>query len=483
MTSSQEANFDSRALLIAGGISLLCVSACFVLLWAGQVALMDLFYALSAVLIAGVLYTARSAYYVGFTFWIWFVTPFVRRLLDYQTGDFTSVSLIMLTPYLVTGIAIFSLVRFGKHFRKSMYLPVGLAMLGVLYGYGVGVLSFGPFAASYNLLEWIAPLIFCFHILAHWREYPSHKRVVQSVFTWGVLILGTYGIIQFMVAPPWDAEWMINANMNSIGKPEPFKIRIFSMLNSPGPFAMVLMAGLLIMFTKKGFIARLGMAPGYVAFLLSMVRTAWGAWIIALLFVIRRITGPMRRRLVMLVFLGAILSVPLMLIGPISEQVGGRVSTLGNLEEDGSLVSRVGVYERAALIFSRPIGLGLGSLGGAAQFGVGHRVALDSGLLAIPYVLGWPGTLLFFGGLFLMVRVVLRTRQHESDEFGIFAGSIALAFMAALVFANQLIGPKGMVVWAFLALALSARAYHFEEDLLTLELLEEEEQAAEVDYA
>jgi hypothetical protein len=271
--------------------------------------------------------------------------------------------------------------------------------------------------------------------------------------------------------------------MNSIGKPEPFKIRIFSTLNSPGPFAMVLMAGLLIMFTKKGLVARLGMAPGYVALLLSMVRTAWGAWIFALIFVIRRITGPMRRRLVMLVFLGAILCVPLMLIGPISEQVGGRVSTLGNLEEDGSLGARVGVYERAVFILTRPIGLGLGSLGGAAQFGVGRRVALDSGLLAIPYVLGWPGSLLFFGGLFMMVRVVMRTRQHESDEFGIFAGSIALAFMAALLFANQLIGPKGMVVWAFLALALAARAYYFEEDLLTLELLEEEELAAQADYA
>ena len=69
------------------------------------------------------------------------------------------------------------------------------------------------------------------------------------------------------------------------GTPEPLGIRVFSTMNSPGPFANVLLAGLLILLTNENFSARPRLrAVGYLSFLLlSLVRSAWIGWFLGLL--------------------------------------------------------------------------------------------------------------------------------------------------------------------------------------------------------
>lgn len=448
-------------LLLAGGGLLCFLSASGFLYWSENAALLQYAYPVAALAIGALLYLARPSLYLGFVLWIWFLTPFVRRLIDYQAG-FSFISIVMLTPFLVTALSLFTLFRHGSLLQQPRYRPIGLVLLGLLYGYLVGVAQVGFYGATYDALLWFTPVLLGFHVLVHWEAYPLSRQVVRSAFTWGVLLLGSYGILQFIVVPAWDAYWMIGANMGSIGKPVPFGLRIFSTLNAPGPFAVMLIVGLLLLFDGRGLLARFAAVPGYVALLLTLVRSAWGGWVLAVLFLIVRLRGHLRGRLVVVLGVSVLLSLPLLtMYSPITERVQSRAETLGDISEDGSFQARTNLYRNAsATALTNPIGAGMGSVGKATKASEGSAESFESGVLAIPYVLGWPGTLLYGLGLVLLCLEAVKTRASDTDQFAVIGASIVFAFSGMMLLGNMLIGIKGIMYWIFLALVLAARAYY-----------------------
>ena len=69
-------------------------------------------------------------------------------------------------------------------------------------------------------------------------RYDEQKQAVEKCFTWAVLLLGAYGIYQYIAPPPWDCAWLEGLpggyeNL-SFGHPTPFEIRVWSTSNSPG---------------------------------------------------------------------------------------------------------------------------------------------------------------------------------------------------------------------------------------------------------
>ncbi|NNF57478.1 MAG: glucose-6-phosphate isomerase, partial [Rhodothermaceae bacterium] len=342
--------------------------------WAETPALLQIAYPAAALLVAALLYASAPAYYLGFAWWIWFVTPFVRRLVDYQALSFSTASPVMLTPYLVTGLCLITLFRFGGRLTQRRYVPVLLVLLGLGYGYLVGVVKAGLWAATFDLLEWVTPVLLGFHVLVFWRLYPVHRRVVRAAFGWGVLVLGVYGVVQFFAPAAWDAHWMVASGMtSSIGQPEAYQLRVFSMLNSPGPFAMVMMAGLLLLLGERGPLARLAVVPGYAGFLLSLVRGAWGGWLLGLLYAVRGLRGTGRRRLLAVLVLSALTLLPLMVYAPAVERVTHRFDSFVALEQDTSFNARLRLYANVSgQVLANPVGRGLGSLGRAAKLGGGR---------------------------------------------------------------------------------------------------------------
>lgn len=454
---------DTQAVLLATGVTLVSIGVFVLLAWGQQVRILLYLYPVAVLAAGGFFYTTRPALFVSFTWWIWFLTPFVRRVLDYQLGVHSTVSLVMLTPYLLTTYTFFTFLRYGKYLRLRSFFPFTLAMLGVLYGYVVGVIKSGFFSPTFDLLEWFLPILFGFHLAVYWREYPAMRAIVRKTFIWGVLVMGTYGVIQYVYPPAWDMYWLVQSGMtSSMGRPEAFSFRVFSTLNSTGPFAMVLMAGLLILFDGSGPLARIAAVPGYVSFLLTLVRGAWGGWMLGLGFLIFRLQNQLRMRLIVILGVGVLLSLPLLLYPPIAQRIGGRVSTLSNLEEDNSMRARSGLYRSAtgrALL--NPIGEGLGSLGRAAKLNESGQVnTFDSGVLAIPMTLGWPGTLLYGWGLFLLLRSLLNIREENTDQFAVVAAGISVSYLILLLFANQMLGLKGVTVWSFISLAIVAQWFY-----------------------
>ena len=177
--------------------------------------------------------------------------------------------------------------------------------------------------------------------------------------------------------------------------------------------------------------------------------------------------GYSRTRVLAILAAGVVLCIPLFVFAPNTERVANRAESLTNLDDDNSMQARMHLYEQGTLnAVLNPLGIGIGSLGTAARLQAGGdeltsgALVFDSGVLAIPLTLGWPGTTLYLGGLIWMLLMALRITPSNADQFAVIGVAIVIAFMAMMVFSNQLKGVSGMMVWSFLGLALASKHYH-----------------------
>ena len=119
-----------------------------------------------ALLIGATLYFRHPTLYLGFTWWLWFLTPEVRRLVDYQIG-WNEISPVMIAPYLVSGMAALTLVRCLPQLLQPRLFPFALILMALNYAYvGRPRPTPGRRAATYGLLTWIVPVLFGFHVAA-----------------------------------------------------------------------------------------------------------------------------------------------------------------------------------------------------------------------------------------------------------------------------------------------------------------------------
>lgn len=144
-----------------------------VLIIAHQGTVLTLAFPVLAILTGLWLYFKSPARYIGFMWWLWFLSPEVRRLADWSKGAFTPTSLIQVAPLAVTMISALSLLRYYRLLAQRRGLPVLLILLGLIYAFMVGVMSSGPLAATYDLANWLYPILIGFHIMAHTRQYPQ----------------------------------------------------------------------------------------------------------------------------------------------------------------------------------------------------------------------------------------------------------------------------------------------------------------------
>ena len=402
----------------------------------------------------------RPVGYLSYTWWLWFLTPAVRRLLDNQSG-YTETSLVMVAPFLVSCLAALSIFLNLHRFPSRYRLPFALILLGLLYAYGVGVLLGSVFSATFDLLNWLAPVVLGAYLLVTPHLFEGQRRAVQQTFVWGVLLMGLYGLYQFLVMPVWDSYWMTNADMVSIGTPFPYEVRVFSTLNSPGPFAAVMMAGLLLLLRSPGVLRWGAAAVGFASFLLSLVRSAWGGWVVGLLVLASQLPNRERTRLILTLMVVGVAALPLLRVGPIAESVNTRFESLDNISSDSSYRARLTLYtDMASFLIRNPLGLGMGSTGVATDLNDegGGVLNLDSGVIAVPYTFGVLGTLYYAGGVLWLFGLALARLSHLGT-FGTTCLSIAVAGLSQVVFGNAWVGVMGVILWFFLCLTLSSHEH------------------------
>ncbi len=409
------------------------------------------------------LYFVNPVRYIGFMWWLWFLSPEVRRLADYGKGGFTPTSLIQVAPLAVTMISGISLLRYYPVLGQRRGLPLLLALLGIGYGFVVGVVGSGPAAAVYDLANWIYPFLIGFHIMVLTRQYPECSKTIVNTFIYGMLVMGAYGLVQFFIMPPWDAMWMIGSDMNSQGDPVPLGVRVFSTMNSSGPFAFAMMGAMVFVMAAQHRVRWIAAAFGFFSFALSLVRSTWGGWAIAMLIQLMKSSNKVRIRIVISAVVLAGVCVPLLTFGPVADRMQQRLNTLVNLKDDQSYEARNQFYaDFAKKAFTDVTGEGLGATGASTKLSsnngqLGQYGSFDSGVMNIPFVLGWPGTLLYMSGvLWLLLRAVRVSLRMPEDRYVCACLSLAVSIFAMLVFTNSLVGTGGLLLFSSVFSILSA---------------------------
>ena len=322
-----------------------------------------------------------------------------------------------------------------------------LTLGGVIFGLGIGLIKNPGTTVVLSTIMWIGPMVLCI-FAASIQDREKLARVLTSTFAWGVVVMSVYGVYQFIVAPPWDTYWLKQIDMvtasPSFGHPEPYGIRIWSTMNSPGAFALFLGAALIWLATRDGIAVNLANILGYVALCLSLVRTAWmmTAFGLILCVVMRRKMPSPKTIAVGVLTLG-------MIVGGLSyaakfPRVQDRLKTFTSLKEDESVRERRAMYRfMEGYIISTPLGEGLQS---PAEY---HGYLLDSTFAELFFMLGWIGTLFYAAGLgYLLLKMTVGLTRAS----GVAAGATAVVFAMATqsVSGDILYRQGGVILWLFL---------------------------------
>ncbi|MBW4468477.1 MAG: O-antigen ligase domain-containing protein [Pegethrix bostrychoides GSE-TBD4-15B] len=423
---------------------------------------LNLTFPAGAILVGLLLYIRYPVLYLGFTWWLWFLAPLVRRLADYRSA-FTDPSPILLAPYLVALLALGTVVRHLPKSRREGSLPFVISVLGVLYGYLIGLIKSAPISVSISLLEWITPIAFGYHIYINWRSYIEYKQTIQKAFLWFALLAGAYGVFQYIVAPEWDSFWLTNVIASgslSFGRPEPLMIRVWSTMHAPGVFASAMAAALLLLFSYTGVLLPITATFGYLSFLLCQGRSGWLVWAVGLLILFPSLKQRLQMRLLITLSLMIICITPLVTIKPFSDVANSRFQSFSNLEGDHSAIERQAVYDywfgRAATSI---VGAGTGGITRS------EGVVLDSAVLDLLLSLGWFGTAFYMSGLALLVIRLFLGASQISDPFANAARALALSIICQLPLGSVMLGFQGMVLWSFLGIGLAARKFELSRQI------------------
>jgi hypothetical protein len=409
---------------------------------AGAGKILNLAFPAGAWAVSILLYFRAPILYVGFTWWICLLTPLVRRLADYR-GSFTEPSPILLTPYLVILVTMVTLQQQLPKIHRQGGSPFLMSLLGIVYAMLTGMILNPPVKVIVATLEWLAPVLFGFHLFVNWPRYPAYRHNLERTLTWGVLVMGGYGIVQYLVAPEWDRFWLISTKLNTMGKPEPLGVRVWSTLNSPEPFAAIMAGCLLLLFMNKSSIRLPASIVGYLSFLLCAVRSGWLGWLAGLLSLIFSLQAKLQLRLLGTLMVIAIAIIPLTTAEPFS-QLTGRLETFSSLENDQSAIERQQSYSnlRDSALTSF-VGQGIS----------GQR--LDSAILSMLFELGWIGTIGYAGGIFLLTSTLYRAPLTGFDPFIVTARAIVISALVRLPVNVPMLGASGLLLWSFLGIGLA----------------------------
>jgi hypothetical protein len=418
-------------------------------------------WAIAAAVTAFALVLRSPAGFLAFVTSLWFYTPLVRRVLDLHHG-FVPANLALAAPVLASSVAILTVMRSAREMRGVLFAPLLLVIGAITYGFLVGVLRNGMVPAFYAYLTWLSPALVGLHTALHWRRYPEMRDAFLKTLAWSLAPAALYGIVQFVILPPWDYAWMVATDLKSIGLPQPFSVRVFGSMTMPGTFAVVMEVGLLLLLSARVTGRLPSLVLGFIGLLLSRIRTAWLGFAFGL--VIQLLTQPVRklpRNWITLAVVG-LLSLPVITLPRFREGIASRFSSLTTGREDQSVRSRVMVARAGyALVLDYAEGAGLGATGSAtvAAGGAGIR-NFENGLLEVFYLFGWPGGILFFAGVFGIVVQGMRLADARFDEFAGAVRSGAAALLASLLISEIFTGAPGTLFWVLIGFGVSAHAHN-----------------------
>jgi hypothetical protein len=409
---------------------------------------------LAAILGVALFLRARDVY-VDFVLWCWFLSPFLRRVMDYQAG-WKDPSIVVLTPYMVALIAPLCGWKSLTNKPLNSILPFVVALCAIAYGTSIGIL-FQPFTAMVaSLIGWATPVLFAWwYASSESRDQDLVEHSAERSFMYALPVMGAYGFYQFIRVPAWDANWLVQlgsaAEVASMGSPEPYQLRVFSTLNSAGVLALVASAGLLLISTKKSWLAVVATVCGLGCLILSQGRSGWLCFAIGLLLLAFK-GGKGLMRTLAIGGIAALIVCPFLLRGPGGEGIQSRFSSLGSLKADESANERKrGFSDALDVLVEHPAGFGMGVKEDLIA-NDGSYSLHDNGLVEALLTLGVVGGSVYLAGLGSLAFSRI-TGKGRDDSVHTVSGVITLAVLSQLPFGSVFLGPAGFVLWLFAAIS------------------------------
>lgn len=441
------------------------------LLIGGPVAIVT--FPLGSLALGWFLYRRYPLFYCSFTWWMWFVGPMVRRMIDLSCGGFTPGPW-QLPSTLVTSISLLTLLKHLPKAHKQGGLPFIIAAASCLYGYLIVVLTRQGLVdidkSTVLLLDWLAPIAFGFHVFIHWRDYPSYRQNLQRTFLWGTLFMGFYGIVQYVFTTPWDKFWLktiqATGGASSFGTPEPFGIRVFSSLGSPQEFAAMIGGGLILLFCLRGREQLWANGAGYLSILLSLARSGWLSLLFGILVFFRTLKSNLQIRMAIGLVITALIILPVTTIEPFSTTIGDRIESLDDTDSDASLLTR---REAFSYLFGHAlvefVGQGLQNPITPDIVVPKGFVLADNGILVILFALGWMGAGPYVLGLTLLIVQIRQACLKNKDIVLQAIYAIILGYLTLIFFKTISYGAFAFVLWGFIGIGMSGRNYYLAQKI------------------
>jgi hypothetical protein len=414
----------------------------------GAAKFMNYVYPASSLVILLFLYHRYPLFFHSFVWWLIFLSPLVRRLVDYRSS-FTNPSPILIAPSLLGIIILPSFLKQLPSLKLRDAVPYGIAAFGVCYGLVMGYLYDIPIQKLLlGTLGWISPIFYGFYIFINWRRYPEYQKNLEQTMRWGILLMSIYGIFQYLNLPEWDRSWMINSEMNVAGNATTGEIRVWSTMNSGEPFSAILAAGLIMTLGGKGIVPLSASIAGYITFLLALIRSAWLGWLGGMLCLFLISKPRFQGRLIFVTLTLVSLIVPLVASGVFGDSIGIRLSTFSDLENDASASGRQVAYSELDTAITNFLGGGIQDL------------RLDSSIFSLLGELGWVGGIPYILGLGGLVYACwLSASEPNASSKSKLMLAAAVTCLVRIPVNTTLTGIGGMLLWGSLSFSIASSKY------------------------
>jgi hypothetical protein len=448
---------------LSAALGFLLVFVVFVTMTTDNGGLLNELFPLMVLVMAIILFQTDRRAWLVLTWWMWVLAPEVRRLSDWQAG-FHATSPIQIAPLLASFVCVPTLINELRTFTTGWRRGFVMIFAAIAAGTLVGIARAGLFSAVYGSMQWFMPVVVAAYVTLEWRAYPQLARTILRMAAMTLIFVGGYCLYQYFIYPPWDQFWAKNSGLQELINVTAGHFRPYSTLNAPGNLAFIMMVLLVLCFQYRGFLRPVAITIGAMALTISRVRSTWALTVIALAALVLMQRKNASRSLRVVVVLVAAVGGLVLQSGTVGTLVSKRISQTTQSSSDVSLTSRVDFYKStgpAALL--DPPGKGIGSTGTATRLTSGSKqlgaaAVFDSGVLDIPYELGWIGSLLLLGGVALLTRQTMRA--PPDDSFVVGARCVAIAAVLFLLFSSDLTSNVGFFIWLPLGVVLAGTRYY-----------------------
>jgi hypothetical protein len=414
----------------------------------GAAKFMNYVYPAAALVLLLFLYHRYPLFFHSFIWWLVFLSPLVRRLVDYKSS-YTNPSPILIAPSLLGLIILPSFLKQIPSLKIRDAVPYGMAAFGVFYGFTMGYFYNVPVQKMIlGTLGWISPILYGFYVFINWRRYPEYQKNLEQTMRWGILIMSIYGIFQYLNLPEWDRFWLTSSALSTSGNAATGEVRVWSTMNSGEPFSAVLAAGLIMTLGGKGFLPLSSSIAGYITFLLALIRSAWLGWVGGMFCLFIMSKPKFQGRLIFSALTLISLIAPLVASGVFGDAIGTRLSTFSDLENDNSVSVRQGAYSELDTALTNFLGGGIQDL------------RMDSSIFSLLTELGWVGGIPYILGLggLLYACWSSANKPNASNESKLMLAA-AVTCLVRIPVNGTLNGIGGMLLWGSLSFSLASSKY------------------------